>query len=144
MEQLECLDVTIPYLSWYFPSARPLLEEALKRGDGGHSIKTIEKELHSGDLVLTLLYTKDDSLIAACVCEIYPTSTGERLLDAILVAGEPHCMDDWLPTMVDHLVKAGESAGCSRLVAAGRKGWQKILNQHKFETIGVMYSRKLA
>ena len=107
-----------------WPQIAPMVESALKHGDG----RVAERDIFDGVMnkVFTLWVTRKKRQIkAVCVTQII-NSPRKRFLNLYLLSGENR--SDWLPHE-DTIAAYARAMGCEQLtIEFGRIAWERKLN----------------
>lgn len=111
-------------LNWdRWPEAEALLEPARARGDFARCLDPDEA---------LFVAIEDGELLAAITAWL----STEGYCEVKLIGGRDHRR--WLKQMDETIGAAAKSAGASRLIGIGRKGWGKALRRLGWEQIGAV------
>ena len=107
------------------------IEAALEYSGGTHIYEDVERGILEGRMQIW------PGKKSAAVTEIveYPQ---KRVLNCFLAAGD---MDEIID-MINSAIAWGKLQGCETLTLSGRKGWERVLSRHGFETVMVVMELK--
>lgn len=125
MSETELRQIERTELDAHWPKAAPLIERALKYGDGDYTLGWVRQSLEDGQLCLLLA----DNLAVVATIHDRPA---RRVLFLVAVAGK-------LPPNWRDLLRAieawGKANGCTAIESHGRPGWQKKLPDYRARKI---------
>ena len=107
-----------------WPTAYPLLAEAIERSNGRYTEATVYRDCLAGQYSLWLIL--ESGLIGALVTQIVVWPSGLREGMFVVVGGENH--QAWVP-LLREIEKWIKSQGCSRISVCGRPGWEREIGK---------------
>jgi len=110
--------------------AEPLIKKGTDRMPGAYCLKELKNKCLSGDLVLWVGRKAKYALLLKVSQYHLHKSCG------IVAIGGDH-MDEWISDLKE-IEDYARSQGCKNMVISGRKGWQRVLTDYKFDSITVI------
>ncbi len=108
-----------------WPKVKPLIFEAMRRGDFG-AFAPVEDDVLDGDALLWVAYDEKE-IVAACVSQI--SETEWRKVCTIVACGGSE-MRRWLG-LLDQIEAYAKAEGCSASRIVGRDGWSAVLPAYR-------------
>ena len=110
---------------WF--GASPLLQKALNHAEGALSTTDVLRMILNGQMHLWVGF-QDNKIFTAIVTEFinYPRHKICRIITTATETG--HDLDEWYPTMLEHVGEFALSEGCVALEAWCRKGLARKLD----------------
>jgi hypothetical protein len=109
------------------------LQAALDEARNFEEVSDIVDKIKSG------LYHWHQNGDGVCITSIGVNKRGKKILQGRYIFGD---LEDTL-AMSDRIDEWGRSNGCTEFVCDGRLGWQKILKNYGWSTVGVIMSKDL-
>ena len=110
---------------WF--GARPLIQKALNHAEGALSTTDVLRMILNGQMHLWVGF-QNNKILTAIVTEII-NYTIHKICRIITTATETgHDLDEWYPTMLEHVGEFALSEGCVALEAWCRKGLARKLD----------------
>ena len=110
---------------WF--GARPLIQKALNHAEGALSTTDVLRMILNGQMHLWVGF-QDNKIFTAIVTEFinYPRHKICRIITTATETG--HDLDEWYPTMLEHVGEFALNEGCVALEAWCRKGLARQLD----------------
>ena len=123
----------------WWPMARPLLAEAIKRSLGRCSFGTVHDALRRNERQLWLAIG-GESIHAAVVTELVTTKTGFKFCRFVLMGGIE--LAKALPNL-EPIERWARDQGCLACEVFGRRGWEPVLATEGYRPFAVSLQKEL-
>lgn len=130
------IDLADVALVWHLVA--PLLEPAVARSGGRYDLPSLLAGLHARRSLLWVVHAEDNVLRAAFTTRVagYPL---KAMLSVDFLGGDG--IVDWLPQMVDTIVRFAAESGLDGCEMLGRHGWSKPLAALGWSDVGVFMEK---
>lgn len=123
MTERRVLGVPSAQVGHVWQAVAPMLERAIRHGDGGYEVADLLSSVRSTDMQLWLGYANGRLEIAA-VTEI-ALRPRKKVLRVVALAGKK--IDAWINDGLPVIEAFGRAKGCEEIEMQGRKGWLRKL-----------------
>ena len=113
---------------------RPWIEAALAHGGGFYEIGDVENAIEAGDALFW------PGQACAIVTQFW-TMPRARVLNFWLAGGD---LTELVEVLRPRIEAFARDNGCTAVVIAGRKGWQRVLAPHGHKPLWTAYMKELA
>ena len=115
-------------LQQIWPRVAPLLERAIKKGNGEYDLEDLHSYLEDNSHILIIAHDDQDLHAALTINLIeYPM---KRILNIGTAGGE--VMDEWLDEFMEVIVTLAKAHQADSIYIQGRDGWIKKMRKYYF------------
>lgn len=120
--------MTVQEVADNWPRVKELIDRVLERFDFGSDDADILRQLAIGEREIWSINDLD-GIVVVQICNLPEFS----VLDIPVVSGDN--MDNWLPDLIDQLIRYAKAVGCKYIDQSGRLGWTKVLKPYGFKVV---------
>ena len=107
----------------------PVLERAIAESDGRWSVDSLLADVADGSLIVWVLRREDRTL------GVWTTRVCQSAIRYVSIedcAGER--LSEWIHEALHTVEQWAREMGAQQIIFSGRRGWEKVLRSHGFET----------